>query len=64
MTTKLKDYLLLVAKGLRPPTHLWAEQAREAFSSHLVTVGWGGRLKLTPGGEHALTLPINEDHNP
>lgn len=58
MTTKLKDYLLLVAKGLRPPAELWGEQAREALNLHFVTVGWGGRLKLTPGGEHALTVPI------
>jgi hypothetical protein len=59
MTQKLKDYLRLVQGGTRPPPHVWGEEAHAALNDRLVTVGWGGRLKLTPGGERALTLPID-----
>lgn len=52
MSDRLRDFLLLVRnQDWRNPPAVWNEQLREALSDHLVTIGWGGVLKLTDAGK-------------
>lgn len=58
MNQRLKDFLEIVptAHWWQPPP-AWQEQAREALSERLITVGFGGKLKLTDAGRAALSEP-------
>lgn len=53
---KLRRFLGLVASGdwRDPPVHVWGEEIRRALSDQLVTIGFGGVLKLTDAGRAAL----------
>lgn len=46
----LKFLRLVPSANWREPPRVWNEQLRRALSDGLVTVGWGGVLKLTDAG--------------
>jgi hypothetical protein len=55
MGDRLADFLRLVrSQDWRDPPAIWNEQLRRALSDGLVTVGWGGVLKLTEAGKQSL----------
>jgi len=54
---KLIRFLELVHGGAwRDPPPVWNEQLRRALSDGLVTVGWGGVLKLTDEGSRVQSI--------
>jgi len=54
MDEKLIKFLGIVnVMGWRQPPKVWNEQLRQALADQLVTVGFGGRLKLTDAGHEA-----------
>jgi hypothetical protein len=56
MDKRLKDFLELVPyANWRSPPKAWGEQVREALSERLITIGFGGSIKLTDAGRLALT---------
>lgn len=65
---RLRQFLSLVPnanwRGRGHPPAVWNEQLREALSDNLVTVGFGGLLKLTDAGRAALEAkPAGETGN-
>lgn len=61
MNIRLLMFLDLVptANWHQPPA-VWGEQLRAALSDGLVTVGWGGVLKLTDAGRKARAAAAEE----
>ena len=52
MDEKMAKFLDLVpTANWRLPPAVWSEQLQAALSDNLVTVGWGGVLKLTEDGK-------------
>lgn len=57
MEDKLKTFLELVkTMNWKQPPSVWNEQLRASLGDQLVTVGWGGVLKLTDRGNERLKL--------
>lgn len=57
MDEKMVKFLDLVpTANWRLPPAVWSEQLQAALSDNLVTVGWGGVLKLTESGQHRRRL--------
>ena len=57
MDEKLVKFLDLVpGASWQMPPPVWNEQLRQALNDHLVTVGWGGVLKLTESGQQKRRL--------
>lgn len=59
---KLTRFLRLVpqANWRRPPA-VWAESVREALSDKLVTIGFGGVMKLTEAGKLRVYQHITDE---
>jgi hypothetical protein len=57
---KLLRFLRLVhvARWSKPPS-VWEDQIRASISDGLVTVGWGGLIKLTDAGRAAIKYGAN-----
>jgi hypothetical protein len=52
---KTMQFLRLIkSTGWRHPPSCWNEQLRESLSEQYVTVGFGGRLKLTDLGREVV----------
>jgi hypothetical protein len=62
MDEKLTKFLGLVpGANWHQPPQVWGEQLRQALSAGLVTVGFGGVLKLTDAGREAAKLRYRLD---